>query len=308
MHVRLFGLLATTLILTAWASDASAQYSVPSQASRSSDEVEIAYGDSAIVKREETSLPWEIGASLNFVTSEESLGGQELALTDVVLLRLHTMVSLGRFELFAGTDILPKQPSYTNEHVWQGSLAGIKTVINKNISVWARGQGGPQLDKAGYWLGGDAAAQYRYELQDILFFESSLGAAHTQLLFEQDVGRAYFVDEIFTTVGLALRDPDHGKFGVWLNFDYYYPVFHRPTNDKPDPQTLGSLDPQPRVNVHLGALGAITDNVSLFIDYSILDRGDLEEATTTMPILNAGFDQSQIIFGFMRHFGGAKRR
>lgn len=308
MHVRLFGLLATTLILTAWASDASAQYSVPSQASRSSDEVEIAYGDSAIVKREETSLPWEIGASLNFVTSEESLGGQELALTDVVLLRLHTMVSLGRFELFAGTDILPKQPSYTNEHVWQGSLAGIKTVINKNISVWARGQVGPQLDKAGYWLGGDAAAQYRYELQDILFFESSLGAAHTQLLFEQDVGRAYFVDEIFTTVGLALRDPDHGKFGVWLNFDYYYPVFHRPTNDKPDPQTLGSLDPQPRVNVHLGALGAITDNVSLFIDYSILDRGDLEEATTTMPILNAGFDQSQIIFGFMRHFGGAKRR
>ena len=309
MHARLFGLFATTLIFTAWASDASAQYSVPSQASRSSDEsVEIAYGDSAIVQREAPSLPWEIGASLNFVTSEESLGGKELALTDVVLLRLHTMVSLGRFELFAGTDILPKQPSYTNEHVWQGSLAGIKTVINKNISVWARGQGGPQLDKAGFWLGGDAAAQYRYELQDILFFESSLGAAHTQLLFEQDVGRAYFVDEIFTTVGLALRDPDHGKFGVWLNFDYYYPVFHRPTNDKPDPQTLGSLDPQPRVNVHLGALGAITDNVSLFIDYSILDRGDLEEATTTMPILNAGFDQSQIIFGFMRHFGGAKRR
>jgi hypothetical protein len=309
VHARLFGLLTTTLILTAWASDARAQYSVPSQASRSSDEsIEIAYGDSAIVQRERPSLPWEIGASLNFVTSEESLGGKELALTDVVLLRLHTMVSLGRFELFAGTDVLPKQPSYTNEHVWQGSLAGLKTAITKNISVWARGQGGPQLNKAGFWLGGDAAAQYRYELQDILFFESSLGAAHTHLLFKEDVGRAYFVDEIFTTVGLALRDPDHGKFGVWLNFDYYYPVFHRPTNGSPDPQTLGSLDPQPRVNVHLGALGAITDNVSLFIDYSILDRGDLEEATTTMPILNAGFDQSQIIFGFMRHFGGAKRR
>lgn len=307
MHARLLGLLTATVIIAAWVGDAQAQYSVPSQASRSADELQIAYGDTEIVKREQNSLPWEIGASLNFITSEESLGGEELAFTDVMLLRLHTMVSLGRFELFAGTDILPKQPSYTNEHVWQGSLAGLKTVVNENISVWARGQGGPQLDKAGYWLGGDAAAQYHYELQDVLFFESALGFAHSHLLFEEDVGRAFFVDEVFTTVGLALRDPDDGKFGVWLNFDYYYPVFHRPTNGNPDPQTLGSLDPQPRVNVHLGAVGAITDNVSLFVDYSILDRGDLEEATTTMPILNTGFDQSQIIFGFMRHFGGNRR-
>ncbi len=310
MHARL-SLLAIPLIIGAWAGDATAQYSVPSQASRSSDEVQIAYGnDTEIVKRpEQRSLPWELGASLNFITSsEESLGGRKVALTDVMLLRLHAMISLGRFELFAGSDILPKQPSYTNEHVWQGSLAGLKTVVNKNISVWARGQGGPQLDKAGFWLGGDAAAQYHYELQDVLFFESSLGFAHTHLLFKEDVSRQFFVDEVFTTVGLALRDPDRGKFGVWLNFDYYYPVFHRPTNGNPDPQTLGSLDPQPRVNMHIGAVGAITDTVSLFVDYSILDRGDLEEPTTTMPILNSGFDQRQIIFGFMRHFGREKRR
>lgn len=313
MHVRLLGLLAIAVLITAWANDAQAQYSVPSQASRSSDSSDSVQlvsrtNESMMIPREPPSLPWELGASLNFITSEESLGGKKLALTDVMLLRLHSMVSLGRYEIFAGTDILPKQPSYTDEHVWQGSLVGVKAHVNENISVWARGQGGPQLDKAGYWLGGDAAAQYHYKLQEFLFFESALGLAHTHLLFKEDVGRAYFIDEVFTTVGLALRDPDHGKFGVWLNFDYYYPVFGRPTNENPDPNTLGSLDPQPRVNVHLGAVGAITDNVSLFVDYSILDRGDLEEFTTTMPILNSGFDQSQIIFGFMRHFGGEHGR
>lgn len=294
------------------AADAHAQYSVPSQATRSgSDEAyEIAddRDDYGRARREPPSLPWEIGASLNFLTSEESLGGEELAFTDVMLLRLHTKVSFDRFEVFAGTDILPKQPSYTNEHVWQGSLAGLRTVIDENFSAWIRAQGGPQLDKAGFWAGGDLAAQYHYELQDVLFFETALGFSATHLFFKEDVGRQYFLDEVFTTVGLALRDPDHGKFGVWLNFDYYYPVFYRPTVSNPDPETLGALDPQPRVNMHIGAVGAITDNVSLFVDYSILDRGDLEQPITTLPILNTGFDQRQIIFGFMRHFGGENRR
>ncbi len=315
MHTKLFGLIATTLILGGMATEASAQYSVPSQATRANDtsddkrrNLEIAHGTDEIVYRESPALPWEIGASLNFVTSEESLGNQKLAFTDVMLLRLHSKIALGRFEIFAGSDILPKQPSYTNEHVWQGSLAGFRTAIDESLSVWLRAQGGPQLDKAGFWAGADMAAQYRYELQDVLFFESALGLAHTQLFFKEEVGRKYFVDEVFTTVGLAIRDPDDGEFGVWLNFDYYYPVFHRPTSENPDPETLGSLDPQPRVNMHIGALGAITDNVSLFVDYSILDRGDLETQVTTLPVLNTGFDQRQIIFGFMRHFGGENRR
>ncbi|MCP4446145.1 MAG: hypothetical protein GY811_12485 [Myxococcales bacterium] len=305
MQARYLGIFVALILVTGSAAKASAQYSVPSQATRSSSNpIEIARGPIEAVRRKPPQLPWEIGTSLTFVTSKESLTGQELAFTDVMLLRLHAMVSLGRFEVFGGTDILPKQPSYTNEHIWQGSLAGVRTVLDKNISVWARGQGGPQLDKSGFWAGADAAAQYRYELQDVLFFETALGLSHTHLFFKEDVGREYFLDEVFTSVGLALHDPGHGKFGMWLNFDYYYPVFHRPTTGTPDPETLGALDPQPRVNMHIGALGAITENVSLFIEYSILDRGAQETETTTLPVLNTGFDQRQIIFGFMRHFGG----
>ena len=90
-------------------------------------------------------IPWEIGASLNFITtSEDSLGGEELAFTDVMLLRLHALVSLGDYELFAGSDVLPKQPSYTNELVWQGALAGVRASFGTSWSAWLRAQGGPQ--------------------------------------------------------------------------------------------------------------------------------------------------------------------
>jgi hypothetical protein len=289
-----------------WASDAWAQYSVPSQASRSNEDSVLlvqhaGYGEPIIAK--DHAIPWEIGASLNFLTSEASLGDEKLAFTDVMLLRLHALVSLGDYELFVGSDLLPKQPSYTNELVWQGSLAGVRTSFGPSWSAWLRAQGGPQLAREGYWMSADAAAEHQYALQRELFVESSLGWSHSQLKFKGDVDRPFFVAEAFAKIGLALRDPRHNKFAVWLNFQYFYPILSGPDSASPDLRR-GHLAPQPRVNMHMGALGAITENVDLFVEYSILDRGDLEDAPTTLPILNGGFDQRQILFGFMRHFGG----
>ena len=287
-----------------FARESLAQYSVPSQAS-SADESEllIATGRPPVIAKDDPSLPWEVGASLNFLTSAPSLGGEKLDFTDLMLLRLHALVSLGRYDLFMGSDVLPKQPSYTNELVWQGALVGMRTSLSEKTAAWIRAQGGPQLGRNGYWFGAEAAAQYLYALQRELFFEATLGWSHSQLNFKEDVDRFFYVEEVFTTIGLALRDPRKGKFAAWLNFDYYLPVLSGPDLNNPDPLTLGALDPQPRVNFHIGALGAITKTVDLFVEYSILDRGDLENATTTLPILHRGFDQKEIIFGFMRHFG-----
>lgn len=299
---KLIGWLCALLILS-FAGESYAQYSVPSQASRS-DESElliIATGEPP-KKKPEKSLPWEVGASLNFITSAPALGGGRLTFTDLMLLRLHALTSLGDYDLFLGSDILPKQPSYSDELVWQGALAGVRTNLGAQNAAWIRGQGGPQLGRNGYWLNAEAAAQYRLALQKELFVETTLGWSHSQLSFKEDVERFFFVEEVFTQVGIALRDPRKGEFAVWLTFDYYLPVLSGPGTDDPDPMA-GALDPQPRVNMHLGALGAVTKTVSLFIEYSILDRGDLENGFTTLPILHAGFDQKQIIFGFMRHFG-----
>lgn len=303
MRWKLAGLLSILATL-GFLGESQAQYSVPSQAS-SADESEllIATGQPPPEKEKEKSLPWELGSSLNFITSAPSLGNERLAFTDLMLLRLHALMSLGRYDLFMGSDILPKQPSYTDELVWQGALAGIRTSLGSKGAAWIRGQGGPQLGREGYWFSAEAAGQYRYALQRELFFEASLGWSHSQLSFKDDVDRFFFVEEVFTQVGLALRDPRHGKFAMWLNFDYYLPVLSGPDLNDPDPLSGGALDPQPRVNLHLGVLGAITDTVDLFTEFSILDRGDLENPTTTLPILRRGFDQKQIIFGFMKHFG-----
>lgn len=286
---------------------ASAQYSVPSQTSRT-EPVAVAGGRlgtarGKVEKKLVSPTHWEVGASLNFLTSgEPSLGGEPLAFTDVALLRLHGLVSVaGKVEIFGGVDVLPKQPSYTNELAWQGALLGARTSLGDSFAVWVRSQGGPQLSRAGYWFSGDLAVQYKLALEEILFFESSLGWAHTQLLYDIDVERVFFIEEVFGQVGIALRDSKKGQFGIWLNFDYFVPVLSGPDANKPDPLG-GALDPQPRINMHLGGLIGLSQSVDLFVEYSILDRGDLENGMTTLPILNTGFDQRQILFGFMRRF------
>ncbi|MBL4633021.1 MAG: hypothetical protein JKY56_04070 [Kofleriaceae bacterium] len=242
-------------------------------------------------------LPWEIGVSLNFITSEPSLGGETLEFTDLMLMRLHTLFSFSHFDLFLGTDILPKQPSYTDELAWQGSLLGVRTNFWDDFSAWTRAQGGPILGQDGYWVGGDFALEHHLDLQKFLFVDTSLGFSHNQLLYDQDDGKTYISDEVFTRVGLSLRDPEKGLFAAWLNFDYYLPVYGNP----------GAIDPQPRVNMRMGALSAVSQRVDLFIEFSILDRGDLEDARTTLPILNGGFDQRTLIMGFMRHFGPERK-
>ena len=89
--------------------ESQAQYSVPSQASSADEsELKIATGRPPVIAKDDPSLPWEVGASLNFLTSAPSLGGEKLAFTDLMLLRLHALVSLGRYDLFMGSDVLPK--------------------------------------------------------------------------------------------------------------------------------------------------------------------------------------------------------
>jgi hypothetical protein len=293
--------------LTAFPGPLRAQYSVPSQAS-SSDSTRLQIARDEPSEFTEEPIPWELGGSLNFVTSEPSLGGEELKFTDVMLLRLHSLVTPTEgLNVFAGVDILPKQPSYTNEHPWQGALLGARWVLDENFAVWARGTGGPLLDRQGYWLSGAMAGQFRLSLEKTLFFESALGSNYSQLFYDTNTDKPFVLAEIFTEIGLALRDR-HEDFGLWLRFDYYYPVAGHPNLDFPDPTTGLALDPQPRVNFHLGALVSVTRKLALFLEWSILDRGDLEDPATTLPVLNRGFDQQQLVFGFMRRFGRGTRR
>ena len=173
----------------------------------------------------------------------------------------------------------------------------------KRFAVYLRGEGGPALGDQGGWLAFDGAVQYKHPLEEILFWESALGVGSTHLLLDQPTEQAFWLVEVMAQTGIALRDPK-GHFGAWINFAFHFPLASGPDRDDPDDPSGRYLDPQTRVNVHIGALIGIARSVDLFLEWSILDRGDLEVPATTLPIVNGGFDQQQLIFGFMRRFGG----
>lgn len=288
---------------------AGAQYNVPSQASGDSQRLEIAGPEPTRPKPPGLSIGWELGASLDFMTSDPSLGGRKLKFTDVVLFRAHGLLALGtRAELFAGIDLLPKQPSYTDELVWQSALLGARYRFSAPWSAYVRALGGPGLARDGYWMLGEAALQYRLDLAEkTLFWESALGATYTQLFPDAPAGGPFWQTELLAQSGIAVREK-HGIFAAWLSFTFQFPLVARPAPGSPDPGSGRALDPQTRVGVAFGMLLGVSRSVDLFVEASVLDRGDLDAPATSLPILGGGFDQNRIVFGFNRRFGDRRRR
>jgi hypothetical protein len=300
------------LVVIAGTRTAGAQYNVPSQASGESGQIQIATDEpnpDPAKPRPAQPLPigWELGASLDFMTSDPSLEDRDLKFTDVVLFRAHGLVAIGRrAEVFAGVDLLPKQPSYTDELVWQSSLLGARYRFCEAWSAYVRGQGGPGLDRDGYWLVGEGAAQYRLDLAEkTLFWENALGATYTQL-FPDAADEPFWQTELLAQSGIAVREKK-GIFATWLAFTFQFPLVARPTPRAPDPASGRSLDPQTRVGVAFGMVLGVSRSVDLFVELSVLDRGDHDDPRTTLPILAGGFDQNRIVFGFNRRFGARRR-
>lgn len=301
-HVLVF-----VLALLGWPAFAAAQYNVPSQATGDSSRMILIAEDPPKPKPEELELGGEFGASLDFLTRDRAPGEAALKFTDVVLFRVHGLVALGKSaELFAGVDLLPKQPSYTDDLVWQGALLGTRTTIGKNLSTYLRAQGGPGLGRDGYWVMGEAAVQAKVLLAErVLFWESTLGGTYTQLFPDRPLGRSYWQTEVLAQTGVAIREK-RGFFASWLTFGFHFPLAGRPSPTG-DPM-VRALDPQTRVGLQLGMLLGVTKALDFFFEVSILDRGDLEDPQTTLPILSGGFDQQRVLFGFNRRFGTRRRR
>lgn len=296
------------LVVIAGARTASAQYNVPSQASGESRSLQIAGDSPARPKAPRCALGWELGASLDFMTSDAGLADRKLKFTDVVLFRAHGLLALGRrAELFAGIDLLPKQPSYTDELVWQGALLGASYRFTPILSAYARGQGGPALARDGYWTLGEAALQSKIDVAEkTLFWESALGGTYTQLFLDEPVDKRFWQAELLARSGIAVREK-HGVFAGWLSFTFQFPLVARPTPGSPDPASGRALDPQTRVGVAFGMVLGVSKSLDMFLEISILDRGDRDAPATTLPILSGGFDQNRIVFGFNRRFGARRR-
>lgn len=111
-----------------------------------------------------------------------------------------------------------------------------------------------------------------------------------------------FLTEVAVTGSALFREPT-GHWGSWIGIGYALPIHASGT----DPTTGQEVDPQPRLDFHIGTVVSIK-RWDLFADLSVVDRGDLAAPATRLPILDGGFDQRQILFGVTRHIASSKRR
>src|SRR5262249_35626910 len=93
------------------------------------------------------------------------------------------------------------------------------------------------------------------------------------------------------------------KWGAWIGVGYAVPV----QKSGRDPTTEIAIDPQPRLDFHAGTVLSLVKQWDLFVDFAVIDRGDLSNPATRLPILDGGFDQKQIMFGVTRHIEASKR-
>ena len=239
-----------------------------------------------------------LGAELRFLTSKPSLGEAALEFSDVAILSLSVKSSVyGKAEVFGSVDILPKQPSWTDEKVWQGASLGLRGQLGKRqVAIAARASGGPMLGDLGYWGAATATINARKRLHSIMTFEGALAGTGTYLLPSSETRDPAWLVETSVAGSVLFRDP-YGHVGGWVGVGYSLPIADKGR----DPLTDTALDPQPRIDLHLGGVVSIVDQWDLFADYAVIDRGDMGAMATRLPILDGGFDQRQLIIGLSYH-------
>jgi hypothetical protein len=242
----------------------------------------------------------ELGADVVLVTSGENVEGRKLDFTDVGLLRLRARRALGEWvEVFAATELLIKQRSDMHEKLWQGGVFGLRLPFGGKFAADLTESGGPLMGRGGWWWGFQPGLVGKFAIDDDTRFELGVFDTFTELELRPSTAQRFYVNEVGARVQLQVGD-HHG--GGWLGFDYHVPVASNPDDNAPDADTGEFLHPAVRLGVQVGGV-VVLDEWNLFAIYSIVDRGELEHPETTLPILNGGFDQTQICFGVQRRFG-----
>jgi hypothetical protein len=237
----------------------------------------------------------EITSQMKFITADPLLGGQPLKFTDLALFGLTARWAvLSRLEVAATVELLPKQPSYTEEKPWQSAGVTLRSPLGSHLALALSGGGGHLLAHTGMWSRESLMIEWKKVLdRELLAFDVQGGIDGTGL---RDGGTSALLTEIAVQTSALFREPT-GHWGAWVGIAYAVPV--QKSGD--DPTTAMPIDPQPRVDFHIGTVLAIVHDWDLFADLAWIDRGDLAAPATRLPILDGGFDQKQIVFGVTRH-------
>ena len=244
----------------------------------------------------------EVGGELVFVTSRRRLGGDRIDFTDVGLLRLRARHAVGQhLELFAATHLLAKQPQSADEELWQEGFAGVRSPFGRWFAVELGGGGGPLLEERGYWWRFGSELLFKKPVEDYVRFQLGAGLAATGLSFRPRAAAPFWFEEVVTHAEVQFGE-DEG--GAWIGFDYRVPFAEAPTVAARAGSAERTLDVGTTLSLALGAILPVEDTGwDLFAVFAVIDRGELDDPNTQLPILDGGFDQTQLSAGVVRRIG-----
>jgi len=244
----------------------------------------------------------ELVGDMKFVMANPLLGGMGLQFTDLALFELSGRWSFGKqLELASHVAFLAKQPSYTDEKTWQSVDVVGRAGIGHHGALALSGAGGHLMDHDGEWLRQGLDLEWKKTIdREFLAFDMHGGVDSIELVTPGQ--EAAYLSEVSVATAALFREPS-GHWGAWIGLSYALPFAHHGV----DPTSQLVLDPQPRLDFHIGTALSLVEHWDLFVDLAVIDRGDLSNPATRLPILDGGFDQRQLVLGVTRHFAGAKR-
>jgi hypothetical protein len=248
----------------------------------------------------------ELTGQLKFIMADAVLANEPLKFTDLALFGLTGRWSLfSKLELAASVDFLPKQPSYTDEKVWQDVNVALRSPLGHHVALAISGGGGHLIDHVGMWTREAMMIEWKKPIccdhEQLVAFDLAGGVDGVGLMAPNSGMKNAFLTEISTQAATMFREPT-GHWGAWIGVGYAVPVQHSGY----DPTTELPLNPQPRLDFHVGTVLSLEHKWDLFADFAVIDRGDVNDPTTRLPILDGGFDQKQIVFGVTRHIDAPK--
>ncbi|MBT8493721.1 MAG: hypothetical protein KJO07_11730 [Deltaproteobacteria bacterium] len=237
-----------------------------------------------------------IGSKLRLLKSDETPFGDAAKATDLALFDLTARGSFGdRLELGIGLSVLTKEMTGMSEPTFQGGSGTLRVGLSKWAAIDFATSARPLLAELGWMVNPSASLAMRANVDRHLRFAGGAGVSWTNL-FLDDADRNSFAE-----LGVAgqIIFPVQNHFAAWAGADYHVPIT--------DPAGSMNLDPQPRLGVHGGFAFTFVPEWNLYAEYSIIDRGSLDDPATTIPVIDGGFDQTQIIVGVSRRFHDTDR-
>lgn len=259
----------------------------------------------------------ELSTQLRFITADRSLGDRPLKFSDLALFDIGANISLSRkLALNASIVTLPKQPSYSDARIFQGASLGLRGQVRPRYALGINTSAGPLLGVAGVWTSSTLFVQHKRRLSEFTAFDLSGGLDNT--LLSPSRGKGGLVLEVSGHASVLVNGPN-GIWGGWVGVGYAVPVYSRGNTvdglaTSIDPMAMPAsmkLDPKPRLDFTIGSGVRIGDKWDAYVNFSVVDRGDVGRAETMMPLIDGGFDQRQIVLGLSRRldfkFGSKKK-